>query len=420
MGLTYLYFSIELPIICLAYSKFRSPTPSSPLSLPYTLIPPCFLCRALLSRCFLRHHSLLRRTHSPPSSLRLWCAQNDTDSLAMPAHLLDAIGHSVLASVLIFTKINGIGLSLSSPGFFPKSGPLVSTHHGAGHTLSYAVCQSRIFVFSNPHNFTIAGDRCDAQGHTVPPGTPPPPRPNDENSFFPFESRVQFELGEWLFKKDETSSRNVKELLDLWAADVFRHNDTPPFANVKELHELLDAIPQGDAPWESFKMTYNGPLPASSADTPVWMLRSYTVWFRNPKTVLSNQLGNPDFNDEFDSAPHQDFTTNGKRKFQNLMSANWSWKEAVRLFSSSISITNAKVSRSFRLKFKRPVVTRWMGPLFVLSFWAATRQWSLLRPAKRNTIHYTCRQGTCITMFDVHTGMLSLHLHFLPSQNVRR
>ncbi|KAH9965583.1 hypothetical protein BJV74DRAFT_869979 [Russula compacta] len=40
------------------------------------------------------------------------------------------------------------------------------------------------------------------------------------------------------------------------------------------------------------------------------MLAEYDVWFRDPKVVLQNQLGNPDFKDEFDYAPFQKFDDN--------------------------------------------------------------------------------------------------------------
>lgn len=92
------------------------------------------------------------------------------------------------------------------------------------------------------------------------------------------------------------------------------------------MDELLDAIPHGDAPWHSFTMAYNGPLPNNP---PEWMTRRYQVFYRDARTVLLNQLANPDFDGHFDSAPYKDYKPNGKRVYQNFFSANWSWKEAV-------------------------------------------------------------------------------------------
>lgn len=34
-----------------------------------------------------------------------------------------------------------------------------------------------------------------------------------------------------------------------------------PFKNANDLYEQLDAIPFGDNPWQSFKVSYSGPLP---------------------------------------------------------------------------------------------------------------------------------------------------------------
>ncbi|KAH9975649.1 hypothetical protein BJV74DRAFT_862382 [Russula compacta] len=48
------------------------------------------------------------------------------------------------------------------------------------------------------------------------------------------------------------------------------------------------------------------------------MLAEYDVWFRDPKVVLQNQLGNPDFKDEFDYAPFQKFDDNGEQNGRTL------------------------------------------------------------------------------------------------------
>ncbi|KDQ06051.1 hypothetical protein BOTBODRAFT_79140, partial [Botryobasidium botryosum FD-172 SS1] len=158
-------------------------------------------------------------------------------------------------------------------------------------------------------------------GTTLPPGAPPPPRPAPAQ-FSPFESRLQFELGEFLFKTEQMSNPNVNVLLELWAADVFKHNANPPFANAEDLQAYLDAIPYGDAPWQTLKVSYSGPLPENP---PSWMLAEYEVVHRNPKTVLINQLDSPEFNCRFDGAPFKETKPNGKREFQNFMSGDWPW-----------------------------------------------------------------------------------------------
>ncbi|KAH9960987.1 hypothetical protein BJV74DRAFT_871953 [Russula compacta] len=58
------------------------------------------------------------------------------------------------------------------------------------------------------------------------------------------------------------------------------------------------------------------------------MLAKYDVWFQDPKVVLQNQLGNPDFKDEFDYAPFQKFDDNGEQEWKDFMSANWGYEQA--------------------------------------------------------------------------------------------
>ena len=98
--------------------------------------------------------------------------------------------------------------------------------------------------------------------------------------------------------------------------------------NHSDLYDTIDATPLGDVPWDSFSMSYNGPLPESNV--PSWMTAEFDIWFRDPRTVVRNMLSNPDFNGEFDEAPRYEFNMNGKREYQDFMLADWAWKQAVR------------------------------------------------------------------------------------------
>jgi hypothetical protein len=62
------------------------------------------------------------------------------------------------------------------------------------------------------------------------------------------------------------------------------------------------------------------------------MSGNHDVWFRNPRTLVQNLIANPDFNGGFDYAPLQEYDMNGNHRFQNYMSGNWSWKQAVCVF----------------------------------------------------------------------------------------
>jgi hypothetical protein len=126
------------------------------------------------------------------------------------------------------------------------------------------------------------------------------------------------------------SAGNVDTLMDLWAASLLQHNDNPPFTNVKDLRDAIDAIDLGHVSWESFTIKYSGELPQTTT-VPEWMKTSYEVWYRDPLEVVHNMLSNPDFNDQFNYSPFQEFEDD-KRKWSNLMSGNWAWTQAASCF----------------------------------------------------------------------------------------
>lgn len=110
------------------------------------------------------------------------------------------------------------------------------------------------------------------------------------------------------------------------------HNDKSPFSNATDLYKVIDATPLGGTAWESFSLQYNGDHLQDVDDVPSWMSAEYDVWFRDPRTLVHNILSNPDFKDDFDYAPFQERTSDGVHRFQNFMSGNWAWKQAVSLW----------------------------------------------------------------------------------------
>lgn len=115
--------------------------------------------------------------------------------------------------------------------------------------------------------------------------------------------------------------------MDAFAAFGYPFGASPPFADAKDLYNVIDSIPLGDAPWHSFSAKYTGTMP--EIDVPAWMNATYDVWCRNPLDVVRNLLSNPDFKDEFDYAPYREYDTNHSRQYHNLMSGNWAWRHAV-------------------------------------------------------------------------------------------
>ncbi|KAF7372543.1 hypothetical protein MVEN_00116600 [Mycena venus] len=153
----------------------------------------------------------------------------------------------------------------------------------------------------------LDGTPCDADGNDLPPGAAPPlweERAADDYS--PFTSRAEFEFAEFFIS-------------------LYQGMD-PPFADHKDLYATIDAIQQGDIPWESFSVKYTGQLP-ETGPVPVWITETFEVWFRSPLAVFEKQLANPDFKDETDWAPKRIFK-DGKRQCIDLFSGNWVWEQA--------------------------------------------------------------------------------------------
>ncbi|KAJ6600932.1 hypothetical protein B0H10DRAFT_2167443 [Mycena sp. CBHHK59/15] len=185
----------------------------------------------------------------------------------------------------------------------------------------------------NYHPF-LNGRPCDETGAFLPDGAPPPPRttaPNDDWS--PYEDSVQFNVADFLFRKVKMSSKNIDYLLELWAMSVMKHNDLGPFQNYAHLYETIDAMKQGDAPWQCFQTE---PL-AVGEDAPAWARQSYEVWYRDPDEVIANMLDNPDFDGAFDTTPYVHVDSEGKRRWNDFMSANFAWRHCDQIYTNDPS-----------------------------------------------------------------------------------
>ncbi|TBU51947.1 hypothetical protein BD310DRAFT_833228 [Dichomitus squalens] len=171
-------------------------------------------------------------------------------------------------------------------------------------------------------NSCNVGDICDVLSNPLPDGSPPPARPaRAANDYMPYESRVHFEIADFLFRKAKVSGGNTDELMQLWGA----FSERAPFADHKELHESIDSISLADIPWQAFEVTYTGPRPEH--DVPAWMEAVYTVWYRDPRNVLHAQLGNADFADEMDHSPKRMYH-GAERVYKDFMSGDWAWQQA--------------------------------------------------------------------------------------------
>jgi Plavaka transposase len=200
-------------------------------------------------------------------------------------------------------------------------------------TTHLSMVRTSYFKFSllqRTDQLNVSGQPCNEQGDFLPPDTPPPPRyPTHKfDDWAPFGSRIEFDTAKLLYSRSQMSASNINALLEIWAATLVKFGATPPFSNSSDLYSTIDSIPLGDIPWQSFSVKYSEECPIH-APVPEWMTAEYEVWFRDPHLVIKNMIGNPDYKDSFDTAPIQVFDGNGDRKYENFMSGDWAWEEAV-------------------------------------------------------------------------------------------
>jgi hypothetical protein len=168
---------------------------------------------------------------------------------------------------------------------------------------------------------------CDEDGTPLldPETSPVIPRQQSDD-WTPYKNRIAFELADFLYRREQMSAGNTDILLELWAATLACHDESPPFSNYQNLYDTIDATSIGGVPWQSATLSYDGPRPE---DPPLWMESEFTVWFRDPRILFKNMLENPGFAGSFDYTPYQQYDNKGKRRYEHFMSGNWAWKQAV-------------------------------------------------------------------------------------------
>ena len=205
--------------------------------------------------------------------------------------------------------------------FGKRDKPLHRVHHPLLDGQANGFCDFITFSDNDP----VAGTPCDRGGYDLKSGTAPPPQAADVPSdWMPFDSQVQFETADFLFKKAEMSQGDIDILMRLWASTTPDHH--APFENHQDMLAAIDSIQDGDAPWHNFTAKYSGIHPP--ANPPDWMVKEYTVYYRDPLVVIRNMISNPNFNGQFDYSPFEEFEGNLRQR-SDVMSGDWVWEQAV-------------------------------------------------------------------------------------------
>ncbi|KAG1745457.1 uncharacterized protein EDB91DRAFT_1246331 [Suillus paluster] len=168
-----------------------------------------------------------------------------------------------------------------------------------------------------------------SEGNFLPPGTPPPPLTDKMlDDWTPYKSRVEFQLTDYLFTKNQTPVHLINQLLDIWAASLMQAGSRLSlFSDHHHIYKTIDNTPLGNVKWQSFTVKYTGEILEKGAAP--WMVDSHKVWFCDPHKVICNMLSNPDFAVEIDLRPYQKFAMeNDERQWKDFMSGDWAYKQA--------------------------------------------------------------------------------------------
>ncbi|KAH9993136.1 hypothetical protein BJV74DRAFT_877811 [Russula compacta] len=171
---------------------------------------------------------------------------------------------------------------------------------------------------------------CNLNGNFLPPHTPPPPHVPAGgallNPWHPFGSWTEFDFTHYHFVEVQSSEGNINKALNMWATTVMEFGHNALWKNATQLYQTINNIRHGDMLWKLYHVRYKGPLPAGMP--PKWMTELYDLCMRDSCQVLHHQLATSDFTDKIDVTPYQQFDSEGKWSWSNLMSADWAWKQA--------------------------------------------------------------------------------------------
>ena len=199
--------------------------------------------------------------------------------------------------------------------------------NGKHDSLCLQVQSSRLLIM----NIAIP---CDKNGGNLPdpppaPSVPLPSNGQDPTSWNPFRSQLDFDFAYYHFVEVQNSAGAIDKVLDMWQATILKYGENIPWTNTQDLYDTIDLIQLGDAPWKVHKIYYQGPCPPDTL--PKWMTETYELCTSDSQLVLHNQLASSEFKGKTNFVPYQQFNGKGRCVWSNLMSADWAWKQVIRL-----------------------------------------------------------------------------------------
>jgi len=131
-------------------------------------------------------------------------------------------------------------------------------------------------------------------------------------------------MAEFIYYRTRMSAANTETLMAMVAK--FRHGESL-FKGHSDLCDTIDASDLGGVPWQCSSFQYQGEIP--DGQVPEWMTALYEVYYRDPCDVIKNMIADKTFEHGLDYVPYQEFDEYGDRRYENLMSGDWAFRQAV-------------------------------------------------------------------------------------------
>jgi hypothetical protein len=150
--------------------------------------------------------------------------------------------------------------------------------------------------------------------------------------------------------KRQSSAGDIDTLFKQWRErSMFKTGvDITPFEDHQHMFDTIDSIPYGDSTWSEFTTQYDGPVEDGVEE---WKQATHTFHSRNILDVVCQVCGNSSFDGHFDYVAYKKYEKNTRtgrweRKFRNVMSGQWAWRQSVRsqLLSNLLIISHASAT----------------------------------------------------------------------------